>query len=329
MTYERIPAGRRITLHQRIGEREEQGHAARVAEHAAVLAVHFERGQSYGKAVHYHGHAAQNALHRSALHEAIAHATIGVSLLQRLTATPERHQQELRLQTILGAAGIATKGFAAPEVGRAYTRAHELCHQVGGATQLFPVLFGLALFHSTRGQLNEALEVEAHLHHLAQRYPDPVHSVEVYFVSGLFSFFQGDLAASHTAWARSVALHNPEHTPTHLSLYGHHPGIVVGVMSSFVYWLRGYPTQAVSHVKTALMLAKELAHPYCLSLALFWAANLYRSLGDFPTMREQLDVLFPYAHAHGILNGVLFGAMIDGWMLARQGQAEDGITRIR
>ena len=36
-----------------------------------------------------------------------------------------------------------TRGFAAPEVGAFYTRARELCQQVGDTAQLFPVLFGL------------------------------------------------------------------------------------------------------------------------------------------------------------------------------------------
>ncbi len=38
---------------------------------------------------------------------------------------------------------MATKGFAAPEVERVYTRARELCQQVGETPQLFPVLWGL------------------------------------------------------------------------------------------------------------------------------------------------------------------------------------------
>jgi hypothetical protein len=138
--------------------------------------------------VQYLGQAAQKALHRSALHETMAHATTGMSLLQRLAATPERHQQELTLQMVLGTALLTAKGFGVPEVGRAHARAQELCQQVGEAPQLFPVLFGLELFHSMRGNLKTALEIEAQLHHLAQRHPDPLHRVEVYFVSGLLLF---------------------------------------------------------------------------------------------------------------------------------------------
>ena len=46
---------------------------------------------------------------------------------------------------------MATKGYAAPEVEHAYTRARELCQQVGETPQLFPVLLGLWRFYVRTG----------------------------------------------------------------------------------------------------------------------------------------------------------------------------------
>src|SRR4029434_10536474 len=112
--------------------------------------------------------------------------------------------------------------------------------------QLFPVLFGLALFSATRGNLKTAREIETQLHHLAQRHPDPLHCAEAHFVAGLFSFAQGELASAHTSWGHCLALYEPQQISAHLMLYGHHPGVIAGVFSAFVYWLRGYPEQAVS-----------------------------------------------------------------------------------
>ena len=53
--------------------------------------------------------------------EAISHLTKGLELLKTLPDTPERAQQELTLQITLGTPLMATKGYAAPEVERAYT----------------------------------------------------------------------------------------------------------------------------------------------------------------------------------------------------------------
>ena len=61
--------------------------------------------------------AGQQAVQRSANAEAITHLTTALELLKTLPDTPERAQQELTLQLALAAPLMATKGFAAPEVG--------------------------------------------------------------------------------------------------------------------------------------------------------------------------------------------------------------------
>src|SRR5215472_4159224 len=69
--YDRVPAGQRSSLHKWIGEREEQAHGDRARTIAAELAVHFERGRDYRKAIRYLQQAGENALRRSANMEAI------------------------------------------------------------------------------------------------------------------------------------------------------------------------------------------------------------------------------------------------------------------
>ncbi len=56
--------------------------------------------------------------------------------------TPERTQRELVIQMTLAVPLVMTKGHAAPEVEKAYTRAQELCRQVGETPQLFMALWG-------------------------------------------------------------------------------------------------------------------------------------------------------------------------------------------
>ena len=41
---------------------------------------------------------------------------------------------------------MASKGYAAPELEKAYARARDLCRQIGDSAELFPVLFGLFVF---------------------------------------------------------------------------------------------------------------------------------------------------------------------------------------
>lgn len=64
--YGRLTARQRRRLHQRIGEREEQAYGERAREIAAELAMHFQQGHDYRKAVQYLQQAGKNAVRRSA-----------------------------------------------------------------------------------------------------------------------------------------------------------------------------------------------------------------------------------------------------------------------
>src|SRR5262245_56351346 len=125
-----------------------------------------------GQVIPYWEQAGQRAVRRSAHVEAISHLSKGLDLLKTLPDTPERAQQELTLQIALGAPLQATKGFGASEVEAVYTRARELCQQVGETPQLFSVLFGLWLFYLNRAEHGTARELTEQCLSLARRAQD-------------------------------------------------------------------------------------------------------------------------------------------------------------
>jgi predicted ATPase len=104
---------------------------ANLDEHYSELAHHYTRSGKTEKAIEYLHLAGQQAVQRSANVEAVQHLTTALELLITLPDTRERSQQELLLHLTLGAPLQATRGFSSPEVGAAYTRAWELCQQVG------------------------------------------------------------------------------------------------------------------------------------------------------------------------------------------------------
>jgi predicted ATPase len=91
--------------------------------------------------------------------EAVAHLTKGLEVLQAQPDTPERTHQELLLQTTLGLVLGYTKGYGAPEVEAAYSRALELCRQMGETPQLFVTLMGLWQCYLVRAQHQTAREL--------------------------------------------------------------------------------------------------------------------------------------------------------------------------
>ena len=194
VVYERVTAGRRARLHQQIGEREEQAYGERAREIAAELALHFEWGREYRKAVQYLQQAGENAARRSAYPEALSLLTKGLELLKTLPDTSERAQQEITLQLALSMPLVATKGFAAPEVEKACTRALELCRQLAETPQLLPVLTRLSVLSMSQGKLPTARELAEQSLTLAQRAQDRASLLVAHSVLGNTLFFSTTLS---------------------------------------------------------------------------------------------------------------------------------------
>src|SRR5262249_23579528 len=70
--YDHVPRARRALLHRRIGEHLEQRYGNQSREIAAELAVHFEEGQDWARALKWLQQAAANATNRSASREAVS-----------------------------------------------------------------------------------------------------------------------------------------------------------------------------------------------------------------------------------------------------------------
>ena len=140
--HESLLKAQRQQLHARIARVLEERFPETVEAEPELLARHCAEAGLAEQAVDYWQRAGQRALARSAMAEAVAQLTRGLEALAGLPDGPERQRRELGLQLALGQALIAAKGFAAPETGRAYARARELCRELGDVPELFPALYG-------------------------------------------------------------------------------------------------------------------------------------------------------------------------------------------
>ena len=87
--HQQLAPGQRIQLHRRLGERLEAAYGARTEEIAAILALHFEEGRDFAKAVRYLGQAAENSAKRFGNREAAIYLTRALGLVNCLP--PEDH----------------------------------------------------------------------------------------------------------------------------------------------------------------------------------------------------------------------------------------------
>jgi predicted ATPase len=98
VVYRRVTGARRVRLHRRIGEREESAYSDRAGEIALRLAMHFERGRDFQRAVKYLRQAAETAWRCGDYQEAERLFTKGLELLQTWPSGEERFEQELELR---------------------------------------------------------------------------------------------------------------------------------------------------------------------------------------------------------------------------------------
>jgi predicted ATPase len=324
--YQSLLKSRRQQLHQQIAQVLEEQFSETKEAQPEFLAHHYTEAGLIAHAIPYWQRAGQKAVGRSANTEAISHLTRGLELLKTVPDTPERRQQELLLQTILGPALMAAKGYAAPEVERAYARARELCRQMGETPRLLQVLLGLETFYFVRGEFQTARELGEQCLTLAQRLQHPVRLLQAHYALGITLFHLGELASAREHLEQGIALHDPQkHPPRAVQ----DPGVACLSYVAWTLWLLGYPEQALQRSREALTLAQALSHPFSLADALCWAATLHCFRREEPLAQEQAEAAITLSTEQGFPFWVAHGTITRGMALAMQGQGEEGIAQIR
>jgi TOMM system kinase/cyclase fusion protein len=328
--YESLLKRTRQQYHQRIAQVLVERFPETADTQPELLAHHFTEAGLGATAVGYWQRAGLRGMQRSAYVEAISHLTTGLELLSTLPETAERTLQELILQTNLGPALMATKGFGAPEVQQAYARARELCRHVGETAQLFPVLRGLSTFYVVRAETQTAHELAGELLRLAQRAQDSAMLVEAYSMLGTTAFYLGEIASARGHLEQAEALYDPRQHRAHAFLeVGTDPGVLCRIYAAHALWLLGQPDQALTKSRQALALARDLSHSFSLAYALDFAAFLHRLRREDQAAQEHAEAAMALSTAQGFPLWSAIGMILRGGALAARGHAAEGIAQIR
>ena len=325
--YERLAALRRLQLHRRIGEWQETTSGKRANEIAAELAVHFERGQDYQRAVRYLGLASKNAGRKYALQEVVALLNKGLDLLKTLPDTPERARHEINMLTALGSALMAIEGQAAPEAEHVYTRARALCQQIGETSQLLLVLGELEGFYLARAELATACQLGEQLLTLAQRQQDPLLLARAHMSLGLPVFWLGAPALAREHLESALALYHPQQQSPPVFRAMQDRSVILSYTAAAL-WQLGYPDQALQRSREAIVLAQELSHPFSLAMALDFASWLSQLRREWQSAREQAEAAMTLSIDYGFSYWLAVGMILGGWARAEQGSGEEGIEQM-
>jgi predicted ATPase len=225
---------------------------------------------------------------------------------------------------------MAVKGRGAPEVEQAYTRAQDLCARIGDSPQLFPALWGLFLFHRSRGEIDRAHEFAERLLALARVTGDPSLLIEAHHSQWATRFARGELTAVGEHVAQALALYDAERHASLAASYGNHDAAVCGLgHGAWALELCGRPEQASRMSADAVARARALGHPFSEAHALLYAARLSLFRGDWQTACERAEAAAVLARERGFVQLEAWATVTTGRALAESGELSEGVRRAR
>jgi DNA-binding winged helix-turn-helix (wHTH) protein/predicted ATPase len=327
--YERLPAARRVHLHRLIAERGEEVYGERAAEISAELAMHFERGRDYKRAVYYLKQGAENAIRRFAYQEAVGLARHGIELLSKLPNTRESLNEALCLHLTLGVPLIAIEGYASPNVGEVYMKAHELYEQLGDTPDVSEVLWGLWTFEMLSAELETARHIAEQFLRLSERLPYPGLALRGHWALEITFTHCGHFELALDHYEKALALYDPAQHRDDSFLYALNPGVAMPCFAAWSLWCLGRPDQALDRIQEAISLARELREPQGLAHAFFFASVLYHLRRDLRMTQECAEAVINITLEHGLVLYQAMATIIQGWTLSEQGRVNEGIDRMR
>jgi predicted ATPase len=326
--YRRLPAMRRAQIHVRIGHSGEAVYGDRVSEIATELAMHFEQGRDHPRAVKYLLMAAENAVRRSAHHEAEALARRGLQALETLPPAEERDRQELSLRRILGISLMAIKGFAAADVEAVFERALVLCARLGASSEAFMVEWLLGLFHYFRAELVPSRAIVERLLKRAETVDERLIVIEARRASGVTLLELGRFTDSLDDFDAVTDLYDADRQRSQISFAGQDPKVVAECFAARALWTLGYPSQALARLELGLLLGHQLSHVESLVVATHCAAHLHQLRGEPALAQERAETVIGLAEEYGLAVWIAFGHMNRGWARIAQGDLENGLEEL-
>jgi class 3 adenylate cyclase/tetratricopeptide (TPR) repeat protein len=330
VAYQSVLVERRKLLHERTAQAIEDLHPYGLDEHYAELARHYARSDNVAKAVEYLHLAGQQAVDRSAYEEGIRQLTKGLELLQTQPEGAQRTQQEVLIQTAIGPALSATKGWLSAEAEEAYRRVRELCDRLGETAQLFPGLAGLAASCLTRGRLYQAQELGERLLRVTHSAHDPVLLCLPHACLGETLFWLGEFSQAHAHCEQGIAIYDPKKSRYLRSMFvATDPGVYCLSYISWILLRLGYFDQALERSQEAVRLAQEISHSYSQCSALTFSGFVQLWSGKPQGAHERAAAAITLANENGFPDWLMWADFLQANALAEQDERrEDGAVQM-
>lgn len=327
--YEGLLKSRRVQLHAAIGKALEQEFPEILQSQPEIVAYHYTEAKNYEKALQYWDEAGRKSAARSAHHEAVGHLRQGLTQIPHIQDPALRGKSELLLQTSLGNALRAVKGWSADGVKQAYTRALQLCKASGLDEHLLPAMFGLWTWNFVHGSLGEAQVLAEKLLHNARGIDDPVYNALAHEALGFTLFAQGKFVAAHSELERSVSFCEDSKTAAYIELSAQDPRVHVRTYDGMALWMLGYPNKALQSCADACRYAERSQYPFSLAIARTIGLRVHQLRGEVGAVLDHGNAAVAFCAEHEFVHYLGMALILRGWASACQGAFEEGLSDIQ
>ncbi len=327
--YQALVRERRKALHERIARVLASDFPEVMATNPELIAHHCTEAGLDEEAVEFWRDAGEMALARGSPREAVADLENALKILSRFPESGPRSRTELGLQTALGNALIAARGFAAPETGEAFGRAWSLSQQLGDQSRRLPVLYGRWIFHIARADVAEALEAAGEMMRHAEGRGETAAALVAHRAMANTWFFLGNLARAQAHGEEVIRLYDRAKHRALATEYSADPYVVCCFFLAHTLLRRGLPDRALAPAGEGLAVARELGHVITLAHAFHHSCLFHQLRRDAPAVLRHADELSALATRHGLPFWAALARIFRGWALAGTAQPAQGARELR
>ena len=329
--YDSLLRTRRAALHAAIGAVMESDPETQ-AMRPALLGHHFAQAGNANQASRYFLRAGEQSVAASAMTEAEAHLTRGLTLAADIASPTERNLRKAELTLTLGNVRMAVQGVGSPGHRATFAEAAELCRALSSQDAiserlLARTLFGQWTYELQVGNLAKALETGRHLYAAARNSLDPgLRAAAAGHAIGYT--FMGRLEEAIAAFAPAIADTGIRANRVPAREFGFDPTCHLYAQYARSLVLRGYAEQAQARLQFALDRAAALQHLPTVSVTLMIACTTAWSMRDRAALNRHSQTLVRIASEQGYGFWHARGLSYAGWVKAAEGAHDDGLAMI-
>ena len=177
------------------------------------------------------------------------------------------------------------------------------------------------------GEHQTARALAEQLLHLAGNVQDHALLLEAHRPLGQTLFYLGEIAPARAHLEQAITLYDPPQHRAHAFRYGHDAGVACLCHVIEALWCLGAPDDALQRGHTALILARELAHPQSLAFALFFTAMLHQFRREAAVVQERVETVITLSTEQGFPSWLAVATILRGWVLVEQGEEKQALHR--